>query len=257
MNRPLKKILVFGATSAIAQAALRELVTRGASVYCVGRDPARLAAVLADLRVRAGPKRLVAGQAADLLEIARHPALFATANASLGELDAVLIAHGSLPDQARCEASVDQALAAISVNAMSVVSLLTIAANLFEPRGRGVIAAISSIAGDRGRRRNYVYGSAKSLVSTFLQGLRLRLEPKGVRVIDIKPGFVRTPMNAHMSREGWLWADAAPVGASIARAMERGRGVVYLPWFWRWIMLIVRHIPYWLFRRFSFSRGRL
>ena len=249
MNRPLRKVLVFGATSAIAQAALRELVKRGAYVYCVGRDPARLEAVFADLRVRGGPNRIIAGESADLLDTARHPALFAAAKARLGELDAVLIAHGSLPDQARCEASADEALAAISVNAMSVVSLLTIAANLFERRGRGVIAAITSIAGDRGRRRNYVYGSAKSLVSTFLQGLRLRLESKGVRVIDIKPGFVRTPMNAHMSREGWLWADAAPVGASIARALDRGRGVVYVPWFWRWIMLIVRHLPYRLFRR--------
>ena len=252
MPVPLKRVLVFGANSALAQAALRELVTRGASVYCVGRDPARLQAVLADLRVRAGPQRVVAGEAADLLEIARHPALFAAAEARLGKLDAVLIAHGSLPDPARCESSVDEALAAIAVNAMSVVSLLTIAANVFEPRGRGVIVAISSIAGDRGRRRNYVYGAVKSLVSTFLQGLRLRLEPKGVRVINIKPGFVRTPMTAHLPSVGPLWADPPRVGAAIARAMERGRGVVYVPWFWYWIMLIVRHLPHFLFRRLRF-----
>ena len=252
MSLPLQRVLAFGATSAIAQATLRELVARGASVFCVGRDPARLAALLDDLRVRAGPKRVIAGEGADLLESGRHPALFAAARACLGDLDAVLIAHGQLPDQARCESSADQAIAAIAVNATSVVSLLTIAANELEPRGHGVIAAISSVAGDRGRRRNYVYGSTKSMVSTFLQGLRLRLEPKGVRVLTIKPGFVRTPMTAHLDRKGLLWADPAPVGKAIARAMERGSGIVYVPAFWYWIMLIVRHLPHRLFRRLHF-----
>lgn len=249
---PLRKVLVFGATSAIAQEVLRLLVARGASVYCVGRNADRLAAVLADLRVRAGPDRGIWGTTADLLELDRHAALFAAAEDSLGELDAVLVAHGSLPDQARCESSIEHTLEAITANAMSAVSLLTLAANYFEPRGRGVIAAISSVAGDRGRRSNYVYGAGKSLLSTFLQGLRLRLEPRGVRVINIKPGFVRTPMTAHLPSAGLLWADPAGVGAAIARALEQGSGVVYVPWFWRWIMLIVRHMPEWLFRRLRF-----
>jgi hypothetical protein len=249
MDKRLKRVLVFGATSAIAQAALRELVTRGSSVYCVGRDRARLDVLLADLRVRGGPAPVIAGEVAELLDTARHPALFAAAVASFGQPDAVLIAHGVLPDQSHCESSAGETLAAIAVNATSAVSLLTIAADEFERRGGGVIAVITSIAGDRGRRSNYVYGSAKSLVSTFLQGLRLRLEPRGVRVIDIKPGFVRTPMTAHLPQKGLLWADAAPVGAAIARAMERQSGVVYLPWFWYWIMLIIRHIPHWLFRQ--------
>jgi NAD(P)-dependent dehydrogenase (short-subunit alcohol dehydrogenase family) len=249
MNRRLKKVLVFGATSAIAQAALRELVARGSSVYCVGRDPARLDALLADLRVRGGPAPVIAGEVADLLDTARHPALFAAAESRIGPPDAVLIAHGILPDQARAEVSADAAISAIAVNATSVVSLLTIAAGLFEARGSGVIAVITSVAGDRGRRSNYVYGSAKSLVSTFLQGLRLRLEPAGVRVLDIKPGFVRTPMTAHLPQKGPLWADAGAVVATITRAMERRSGIVYVPWFWYWIMLVIRHIPEPLFRK--------
>jgi decaprenylphospho-beta-D-erythro-pentofuranosid-2-ulose 2-reductase len=249
MQRSLKRVLVFGATSAIAQAVLRELVARGSSVYCVGRDQQRLEALLADLRVRAGASRAIDGRSADLLDTSGHRELFVAADARFGQPDAVLIAHGILPDQAGCESSLEETLAAISVNATSVVSLLTIAASQFETRGSGVIATITSIAGDRGRRSNYVYGSAKSLVSAFLQGLRLRLEPRGVRVIDIKPGFVRTPMTAHLTQQGPLWADPAPVGASIARAMERKSGVVYVPWFWYWIMLIVRHMPHGLFRR--------
>src|SRR5918995_5025754 len=183
-NKRLKRVLVFGATSAIAQAALRGLVARGSSVYCIARDPARLDALLADLRVRGGHSRVIAGEIADLLDTARHASLFAAAESRLGKPDAVLIAHGVLPDQAQAESSAADALAAIATNATNVVSLLTIAANLLDARGSGVIAVITSIAGDRGRRSNYVYGSSKSLLSTFLQGLRLRLQPAGVRVLD-------------------------------------------------------------------------
>ena len=249
MSKRLKKVLVFGATSAIAQAALRELVTRGTSVYCIGRNRARLDALLADLRVRGGPAPVIAGEVADLLDTARHPGLFAAAESRIGPPDAVLIAHGVLPDQSQAESSADVALEALAVNTTSVVSLLTIAAGQFEARGSGVIAAITSIAGDRGRRANYVYGSSKSLLSTFLQGLRLRLEPAGVRVLNIKPGFVRTPMTAHLPQKGALWADAGTVGATVARAMERRSGIVYVPWYWYWIMLIIRHIPEPLFRK--------
>jgi len=245
----LQKVLVFGANSAIAQEVLRLLVSGGASVYCVGRNESKLAAVLADLRVRAGPDQTVDGITADLLEFGRHAALFAAAESSLGGFDAVLIAHGTLPDQQACEASVEQALAAIRENAVSVVSLLTLAANYFEPRGRGVIAAISSVAGDRGRRSNYVYGCSKSLVSTFLQGLRNRLSVRGIDVVTIKPGFVDTPMTEAIAGKGMLWSQPATVARSIVTAMERGRNEVYTPWFWFWIMTLLRHVPESVFKR--------
>ena len=247
-----RNILVFGATSAIAQAVLRLMVARGASIYCVGRNSDKLEALLADLRVRAGPGQRIAGTTADLLEMDRHPALFAAADGSLGGLDAVLIAHGELPDQARCETSVQQAIDAIAVNATSAVSLLTLAASYFEPRGRGIIAAISSVAGDRGRGGNYVYAAGKSLLSTFLQGLRHRLTPRGIRVVTIKPGFVRTPMTARFEQSRLLWADPATVAQGIVRAMEKSNGEVYLPWFWYWIMLVLRHVPERLFLKLRF-----
>jgi len=247
----MKNVVVFGATSAIAQEALRMLVARGASVYCVGRSEPKLSAVLADLRVRSVPDadQVIDGQAADLLEIPRHPSLFTAAQARLGEIDAVLIAHGTLPDQAACEASVEQALAAIATNATSAVSLLTIAANYFEPRGRGVIAAVSSVAGDRGRQSNYVYGASKSLVSTFLQGLRNRLAAHGVRVVTIKPGIVDTPMTAALPGRGLLWASPVVVGRTIVEAMEQGKDEVYAPWYWYWVMTALRHVPEVLFKR--------
>ena len=247
----MKNVVVFGATSAIAQEALRMLVARGASVYCVGRSEPKLSAVLADLRVRSvpGAGQVIDGQAADLLEISRHPSLFAAAETSLGEIDAVLIAHGTLPDQAACEASVEQALAAIATNATSAVSLLTIAANYFEPRGRGVIAAVSSVAGDRGRQSNYVYGASKSLVSTFLQGLRNRLAARGVQVVTIKPGIVDTPMTSALPGRGLLWASPVVVGRTIVEAMEKGKDEVYAPWYWYWVMTALRHVPEVLFKR--------
>lgn len=245
----LRKVVVFGATSAIAQEALREFVRRGASVYCVGRNPDKLAAVIADLRVRAGAGAKIEGQAADLLDTSRHPLLFAAAHESLGDIDAVLVAHGTLPDQAECEASVERTLAAIAENATSAVSLLTIAASEFAQGGTGVIAAISSVAGDRGRQSNYVYGASKSLVSTFMQGLRNRLARRGVRVVTIKPGFIDTPMTAALPKGGPLWTSAARAGRAIVDAMEKGRDVVYVPGYWFWIMTILRHIPEPLFKR--------
>lgn len=246
---PLRNIVVFGATSAIAQEALRVFVQRGASVYCVGRNPDKLSAVISDLRVRADAGQKVDGQSADLLDTAAHPALFAAARDTLGDIDAVLVAHGTLPDQAQCEASVERTLAAIAENGTSVISLLTVAANEFAACGRGVIAAISSVAGDRGRQSNYVYGASKGLVTTFMQGLRNRLATKGVQVVTIKPGFIDTPMTAAFPKSGMLWTTAQRAGRAVADAMEKGRDVVYVPGYWFWIMTILRHVPERIFKK--------
>jgi decaprenylphospho-beta-D-erythro-pentofuranosid-2-ulose 2-reductase len=245
----IRNLIVFGATSAIAQAALRVLVHRGASVFCVGRNADTLAAVIADLRVRAGDGQRIEGQAADLLDVAAHPALFEAARRALGPIDAVLVAHGTLPDQAACESSVERTLAAIAENGTSVVSLLTLAANEMAPQGRGVIAAISSVAGDRGRQSNYVYGASKSLVTTFLQGLRNRLASHGVRVVTVKPGLIETPMTAALPKGGPLWTSAEHAGRAVASALERGGDVVYVPRYWYLIMTILRHVPERFFKR--------
>lgn len=246
---PLRRVLVLGATSAIAQAVLRLLIAQGASVYCVGRNVGKLEALLGDLRVRGAVGQIVDGEAADLCEIGRHPALFESARRSLGDLDAVLVAHGMLPDQKLCESSVDRTLGALAVNGGSAVSFLTLAANVFESKGTGVIAAIGSVAGDRGRRSNYVYGSAKALVSTFMQGLRHRFAGTGVRVVTIKPGLIDTPMTADFEKKGVLWSDPETVARGIVQAMRHANGDVYLPWFWYWIMRVIRAIPERLFLR--------
>jgi decaprenylphospho-beta-D-erythro-pentofuranosid-2-ulose 2-reductase len=245
----MQHVVVFGATSAIAQAVLRLLVADSASVFCVGRSETRLAALLADLRVRAGPGQVVDGIVADLVRLEEHVTLFDAAVARLGEIDAMLIAHGSLPSQADCEVSVERTLLAVAENATSVASLLTVAAGYFERQGRGVIAVISSVAGDRGRRSNYVYGASKSFVSTFTQGLRLRLADRGVDVVTIKPGLVDTPMTEAITPKGMLWSSPERVAQAIVKAMDRGVSECYTPRFWFWIMLVLRHLPEAVFRR--------
>jgi short-subunit dehydrogenase len=205
--------------------------------------------VLSDLRVRGSDSQTIDGAMADLADVEHHATLFDSALASLRDLDAVLVAYGTLPDQEACESSVAATLEAMTVNGTSAVSLLTHAANLFEARGKGVIAAISSVAADRGRGSNYVYGAGKSLLSTFMQGLRHRLAGKGIRVVTIKPGFVDTPMTAEFDKGGILWSEPAGIAAGIVRAMDRSNGDVYLPWFWFWIMVVIRHIPERVFLR--------
>lgn len=247
--KTLQRAVIFGATSAIAQAVARQLVAKGASLYCVGRNPDKLNALLADLRVRAENSQLIAGEVADLNDRYRHADLFGAAEAALGGLDAVLIAHGSLPDQKACESSVDVTLREMETNALSAISLLTMAANLMESRRAGVIAAISSVAGDRGRQSNYVYGAAKGMLTLFMQGLRNRLISSGVAVVTIKPGFVDTPMTAAFDKGGLLWASPETVAKGIVSAMEKGRGEVYVPAFWRLILLVIIHIPSAIFNR--------
>ena len=157
--RHMQRILVFGATSAIAQAFARQMVTEGASIFCVGRNPSKLSAMMEDLKVRGTKAQIIIGNTADLNDVGRHADLLSAADQALGGVDAVLIAHGSLPDQKACEASVEATLFELQNNALNIIGLLTIVANYFEQRGSGVIAVISSVAGDRGRRSNYIYGA--------------------------------------------------------------------------------------------------
>jgi len=247
----LNRVVIFGVTSAIAEQTARQLVQNGASIYCIGRNPDKLNRILADLKVRAGSDQTIAGVSADLTDTHQHLALIEQANEALGGLDAALIAHGTLPDQKACEADVTLTLQEIETNALSVVSLLSLLANQFEAQGKGVIAAISSVAGDRGRQSNYVYGAAKGMVSLFMQGLRNRLASKGVSVVTIKPGFVDSPMTASFDKSGPLWSKPEIIAKGIVNAMQKGKGEVYLPWFWFMIMQVIKHIPEAIFKRLS------
>ena len=242
----LERVVVFGATSAIAQAVARRLAVRGARLHLIGRDPAKLEAVRADLAARGAASVTIA--TADLDDLARHRGLIDEAERAHGAIDAALIAQGTLCDQAACQADFERTAAEWRTNFVAPASLAAELAGRFEARGAGTIAVLGSVAGDRARKANYVYGTAKGALALFLQGLRARLHDKGVAVVTVKPGFVDTPMTASI-RKGLLWATPDEVAAGIVRAMERGTPEVYLPWFWWPVMFILRHLPERIFVR--------
>ncbi|MGH2494053.1 MAG: SDR family oxidoreductase [Ktedonobacteraceae bacterium] len=242
------KILIIGATSAIAHETAKCFAKDGAELFLVGRSSEKLEAVQNDLKVR-GAKR-AESYVLDISQLDRHQEMIEAAIESLDGLDMALIAHGTLSDQRLSQENVTKTLEEFTTNCTSVISLLTLLANYFEPRKHGCIAVISSVAGDRGRQSNYVYGAAKGALTVFLQGLRGRLAKSGVAVVTIKPGFVDTPMTASI-RKGPLFASPRKVGQGIYHAMLKGKEVVYLPWFWRPIMLIVKSIPEPVFKKLS------
>ena len=240
------RVLIIGATSAIATETARTYAAYGARLFLTGRNGGRLEAVAADLRVRGA--RTVDTAVLDVTDHRRCQEVVEVAWAALGGLDVALVAHGVLPDQARCQASVADTVAALELNFSSVVALLTPLANRFEAARHGCIAVITSVAGDRGRQSNYVYGAAKGGLDRFLQGLRNRLYPAGVAVVTLKPGFVDTPMTAGVAKSA-LFASSRRVGRAIHRAIEARRSVVYIPWFWRPIMFLISSMPEAVFKR--------
>jgi len=240
----MKKILIVGATSGMAEACARLWAQRGDQLFLAARNEAQLESVATDLRVKGAAK--VVTRVFDVQDYEQHPSLARECLEALGGIDVVLVAHGTLTDQERAQKDVGYALQEVSVNGVSVLSLLTALAPVLEAQGHGTLAVISSVAGDRGRQSNYVYGSAKAMVTAFLSGLRQRLAKQGVNVLTIKPGFVSTPMTAHLP-QGPLWGKPEAVARDISRAIDRGRGQIYTPGFWRLIMFIITHIPEFVF----------
>jgi len=242
----MKKVLVLGATSAIAQATVRLLAARGAALYLVGRNAANLDAVAKDATTRGATK--VEQQALDLDDVTAHEALVEQAMQALGGLDGALIAHGVLGDQKACERTWAEAAKVLHTNFLSAASLLTSLANRFEAQKSGTLVVISSVAGDRGRQSNYVYGTSKGALNIFLQGLRNRLARSGVAVVTVKPGFVDTPMTAHLPKNK-LFASPEQVARGIMRAADKRKDEVYVPAKWALIMFIIRSIPERIFKR--------
>jgi len=242
----LDKVVVVGATSAIAREAARILARRGARLFLVARDRAKLEASASDLKVRGAAAVHIA--TADLASTSEHERWWPEALEALGEPDSILIAHGILGDAERARADAAHTSEILTTNFLSVAAMLAPVSTWFEQRRRGVIAVIGSVAGDRGRQSNYVYGASKGGLDIFLQGLRNRLFHAGVAVVTVKPGFVDTPMTAHLPKSP-LFASPETVAEGIVKAMENGRDVVYLPFFWRYIMLAIKLLPETVFKR--------
>ncbi|MFL6305951.1 MAG: SDR family oxidoreductase [Candidatus Sulfotelmatobacter sp.] len=242
---PPQRILVLGATSAIAMAIMRQLITPSAHFFLVARSKEKLTAVAQDLLVRGALR--VDMVVSDLDDIQDHPQMLSVATSQLGTIDLALLAHGVLGDQAAAEREYSAAEPILVTNFLSAISLLTWLANYCESQGKGTLAVISSVAGDRGRKSNYVYGASKAGLDAFLSGLRNRIDRSGVQVLTIKPGFVATPMTAHIPKNR-LFATPEQVSIGILKAVRRRSDVVYVPWFWRPIMAIIKAVPERIFK---------
>jgi decaprenylphospho-beta-D-erythro-pentofuranosid-2-ulose 2-reductase len=227
---------------------MRRLAAQGTRFMLVARHSERLTAVAQDLLTRGALK--VDTWVMDLDDTTAHPEMLAIAAERLGRIDLALIAHGVLGDQQAAEADFEVAAAILHTNFISTVSLLTWLGNYFQAQRGGTLAVVSSVAGDRGRKSNYVYGASKGALDIFLEGLRNRIDRDGVQVLTIKPGFVDTPMTAHVPHNA-LFASPDQVARGILKAVERRRDVAYVPWFWAGIMLLIRAIPGFQFKKMN------
>lgn len=242
----MKSIVIWGATSAIATACARLYALEGARIHLVARNEEKLSLLVSDLTVRGAAA--VSYAVSDLSDVSQHKRLFEESQKALGTIDIALIAYGSLGDQLIAQHSFEKSEEILRTNFFSVVSLLTILADYMEMAHAGTIAVISSVAGDRGRQSNYIYGASKGALNIFLEGLRNRLAPSGVQVLTIKPGFVDTPMTAHI-KKGPLFAQPGQVARDIKMGIDWKLNSLYTPWFWWPIMIVIRMIPEFIFKR--------
>lgn len=246
----MERVLIFGATSAIAAQVAKLHAKRGARLHLVGRNPQKLAATVA---LCAGAH--VTSQAADFDDLEANEALVESALRELGGVGSVLIAHGDLGDQLETERTFAAAEKTLRTNFLSVVSLLVPLANHLEAARAGRLGVITSVAGDRGRPRNYTYGAAKGALNIYLQGLRTRLYGSGVTVTTLKLGPVDSPMTRDHAKH-MLFGQPARVAQGIVHAMNAGTPEAYVPSFWRAIMPVVKHTPESVFQKLSFLSGR-
>jgi len=216
------------------------------NLYLIARDTNKLETIKQDLTVRGAENVYI--ESFDANDFDTHKSLIEKSFDTLNHIDVILIAHGSLPDQERCQNDSKAAIEEINTNGLSVISLLTHAATKMEQQKSGNISVITSVAGDRGRQSNYVYGAAKGMVSIFLQGLAQRLSKSGVHVLDIKPGFVDTPMTAEFDK-GALWAKPEKVAQIIKKRISKKSSFSYTPAFWFVIMTIIKFVPKLIFNR--------
>ena len=244
----MKRFIIIGATSSIAEHCARLWIAEAPiNLTLVGRDASRTKSIADDLKVRS-PGSAITVVSGNLVE---PESIQRLVNQILkdGNADCALIAHGSLADQSACQQDLALTAEELSINGISPVLFAEAIANSMVRAGHGTLGVIGSVAGDRGRKSNYVYGAGKGLIARYAQGLQHRLAGTGVTVTLIKPGPTRTPMTAHLGDSGPSLADVAKVAATIVSGMEKRRNVVYAPRRWWVIMMIIRHLPRFIFNK--------
>jgi len=240
----MKNVLILGATSDMAQAIAKKYAAEGWSLTLAALEGDLLEPIAGDLRVRTNlPVEAVEFDATDF---SSHSSFY---EGLITKPDAVICVFGYMGDQMVARTDFEEVKRTIDINFTGAVSILNIVAEDFEKRGHGSIAGISSVAGDRGRQSNYIYGCAKAGLTTYLAGLRNRLAKSGVHVMTVKPGFCRTKMTEHLDLPAALTADPEQVADAVFKGLEKKRNVVYTLWMWRYIMLIICHIPEFIFKK--------
>lgn len=246
MNK--SNVVVVGATSAVAQAAIRLWAERGVELTLIARDVTELERVAADARVRGAPN--VGTVSGDLTDVAF---IVQTAR-NMNVPRVAVVAYGSLTDSARADSDPTYLAAELNANFTSAALWAQCLSERMaaDSAAGGTIAVISSVAGDRGRGSNHAYGAAKAGLTAFCSGLRARMAGRRVHVVTVKPGFIDSPMTTHIAKKGMLWATPEAVAKGIISAIDQKRNVVYLPSFWRYIMIIIAHVPESIFKRLRF-----
>lgn len=251
MTSESRKIVVLGALSAVARASARRLAEHGGSFFLIARDAADLGREADDLRVRGAEQ--VETFALDLTVTSNCDSVYELARKSLGGLDTILLFYGILGDQERAGREPDEAARIMEVTYTSAAQWVLAGARALESHtgSRAVLVTASSVAGDRGRRSNFVYGSAKAGLSVLMQGLAHKWGGMNdaPRAVNLKLGFVDTPMTDAIKKAGPLWAQPDDIARIVERSIEKGGPTVYAPWFWRWIMLAIRVTPHFIFKR--------
>ena len=233
------QVLILGGNSDIGLAVARKLAKeKGANVYLASRDLDRLEKKAKDLQLRYNVSAKVLPF--DAIDFESHPEFY---NALNPKPDVVVVAFGILGDQESAQANFSHAKRIIEVNYLGAVSILEVIAEDFEKRKSGTIVAISSVAGERGRKSNYIYGSTKGALSVYLEGLRHRLFKSGVQVVTVLPGFVKTKMTEGLDLPQKLVAGVDDVAEDILSSIKKGKSKIYSKWFWRYIMLVIKNIP--------------
>ena len=243
-----KRIVIIGATSSIAEQCARLWSQREpVDMVLVGRNASKVERIAQDLRVRSSASNFQVLQAdfVDAAAIARTTGEII----QQGGIDMVLIAHGSLPSQPAMQTDLVLCQEALVVNAVSPALYAEAFAGSMRQNGYGTLILIGSVAGDRGRKSNYVYGAAKGLVTRYAQGLQHRFAGSGVKVVLVKPGPTDTPMTAEFKQKGIKMSSAQEVAEGIVRGVDQGKTVIYVPGKWQWIMMIIRHLPSFIFNR--------
>ncbi|MDB2444112.1 SDR family NAD(P)-dependent oxidoreductase [Gammaproteobacteria bacterium] len=242
-------ILIVGATSAIANATARRFAKKKPRFCLLARDIEKMGLISKDLIIRGASD--VKCLSIDFTNREQQTSKIEEAFSKYQEFDIVLLCYGFLPDQSQCQASVEKTIEAIDCNALSVISFLTTLVPYMEQKKKGTIAVVTSVAGDRGRTNNFVYGSAKAMLSAYLQGLRGKLAQSNISVLEIRPGLVDTPMTSHLTKTR-LFSTPEIIGKKIEQGIEKNKTTIYAPGYWRLIMYVVKMIPDRLFMRLKF-----